>query len=116
MICGIRWVSELIEIAGGEDVFREKARSPGAQGRIVSVDEVATASPDVIIGSWRGKKVVPGRVTSRPELEDIAAVENKAVHEIKSSLILQPGPAALPHGLSELYRLMSEEAFRAARR
>jgi iron complex transport system substrate-binding protein len=116
MICGIRWVSELIEIAGGQDVFREKARSPGAQGRIVSVDEVATASPDLIIGSWCGKKFVPSRVTSRPGLEEVAAVQNQAVHEIKSSLILQPGPAALTDGLSELYRLISEEAFRAATR
>jgi iron complex transport system substrate-binding protein len=116
MICGIRWVSELIEIAGGEDVFSEKARSPGARGRIVSVDEVATASPDLIIGSWCGKKFVPGRVTSRPGLEEVAAVQNKAVHEIKSALILQPGPAALTDGLSELHRLISEEAFRAATR
>jgi iron complex transport system substrate-binding protein len=116
MICGIRWVSELIEIAGGQDVFREKARSPGAQSRTVRSDEVARASPDLIIGSWCGKKFVPGRVTSRPGLEEVAAVQNKAVHEIKSSLILQPGPAALTDGLSELYRLISEEAFRAATR
>ena len=66
MICGIRWVSELIEIAGGLDVFSERSRSPGAQGRIVSADDVAAASPDLIIGSWCGKKFVPGRVASRP--------------------------------------------------
>src|SRR5215218_10240103 len=107
MICGIGWVSEPIEIAGGEDVFREKARSPGAQGRIVSPDEVAAASPDLIIGSWCGKKFVPGRVTARPGLREVTAVQNKAVHEIKSSLILQPGPAALTDGLCELYRLIS---------
>jgi iron complex transport system substrate-binding protein len=111
MICGIRWVSELIEIAGGQDVFSEKARSPGAQGRIVSADEVATASPDLIIGSWCGKKFVPERVVSRPRLSNVAAVRNKAVYEIKSSLILQPGPAALTDGLSELHRLISETAF-----
>ena len=97
-------------------MFREKASSPGAQGRIVSAEEVAEARPDLIIGSWCGKKFVPGRVTSRPGLEQVAAVQNKAVHEIKSSLILQPGPAALTDGLSELYRLISEEAFRAATR
>ena len=90
-----------VEIAGGEDVFREKARSAGAQKRIVNVDAVAAASPDLIIGSWCGKKFVPGRVTSRPGLEKVAAVQNKAVREIKSSLILQPGPAALTEGLSE---------------
>jgi iron complex transport system substrate-binding protein len=111
MICGIRWVSELIEIAGGQDVFSEKARSPGAQGRIVSADEIAAASPDLIIGSWCGKKFVPGRVVSRPRLSNVAAVRNKAVYEIKSSLILQPGPAALTDGLSELHRLISETAF-----
>jgi iron complex transport system substrate-binding protein len=83
---------------------------------MVSVDEIAASSPDLIIGSWCGKKFVPGRVTSRPGLEEVAAVQNKAVHEIKSSLILQPGPAALTDGLSELYRLSSEEAFRAATR
>ena len=116
MICGIRWVSELIEIAGGQDVFREKARSPGAQGRIVSADEVAARSPDLIIGSWCGKKFVPGRVTARPGVEQVAAVQNKAVYEIKSSLILQPGPAALTEGLSQLHRLISDEAFRNAAR
>ena len=111
MICGIRWVSELIEIAGGQDVFSENARSPGAQGRIVSADEIATAAPDLIIGSWCGKKFVPGRVVSRSRLSNVAAMRNKAVYEIKSSLILQPGPAALTDGLSELHRLISEMAF-----
>jgi iron complex transport system substrate-binding protein len=110
MICGIRWVSELIEIAGGQDVFSGKSRSPGAQGRIVSADEVATASPDLIIGSWCGKKFVPSRVASRPGLSAVAAVRHNAIHEIKSSLILQPGPAALTDGLSELHRLISLSA------
>jgi iron complex transport system substrate-binding protein len=110
MICGIRWVSELIEIAGGQDVFRQKARSPGAQGRIVSAEEVAAASPDLIIGSWCGKKFVPSRVASRPGLSDVAAVRHNAIHEIKSSLILQPGPAALTDGLSELHQMISRSA------
>jgi iron complex transport system substrate-binding protein len=91
-------------------VFREKARSPGAQGRIVSVDEVATASPDLIIGSWCGKKFVPGQVASRPGLSEVAAVRNKAMYEIKSSLILQPGPAALTDGLCELHRTIALSA------
>ena len=71
-------------------MFRQKARSPGAQGR--------AASPDLIIGSWCGKKFVPSRVASRAGLSDVAAVRHNAVHEIKSSLILQPGPAALTDG------------------
>jgi iron complex transport system substrate-binding protein len=77
---------------------------------------VAAARPDLIIGSWCGKKFVPERVTSRPELSEVAAVQNKALYEIKSSLILQPGPAALTDGLSELHRIISEAAFRAAAR
>jgi iron complex transport system substrate-binding protein len=115
MICGIHWVSELIEIAGGQDVFSGKARSPGAQGRIVSAEEVAAASPDLIIGSWCGKKFVPGRLTARPGLREVAAVQNEAVHEIKSAL-LQAGPAALTDGLSELHRIISEAAFQAGAR
>jgi iron complex transport system substrate-binding protein len=106
MICGIRWVSELIEIAGGTDVFGAKSRQAGAQGRIVATDEVIEAAPDVIIGSWCGKKFSPAHVRARPDFAAVPAVRNGALSEIKSSLILQPGPAALTDGLAELHRIV----------
>ena len=114
MICGIRWVSELVEIAGGTDVFAARARSPDARGRFVSHAEVIEAAPDVIIGSWCGKKFVPARVTARPGFSNVPAVSRGALHEIKSSLILQPGPAALTDGLEALHRIVSKEAVRLA--
>jgi iron complex transport system substrate-binding protein len=110
MICGIRWISELIEIAGGEDVFAERSLSAGAQGRVVTAREVAEAAPDVIIGSWCGKKFVPDRVRARPELATVPAVRTGALHEIKAPLILQPGPAALTDGLAELQRIVAAAA------
>jgi iron complex transport system substrate-binding protein len=103
MICGIRWVSELIEIAGGRDIFPDRASSSLAQGRIVSnPDEVIEAAPDLIIGSWCGKKFRPERVAARPGWSSIPAVRDGELHEIKSPLILQPGPAALTDGLDAL--------------
>jgi iron complex transport system substrate-binding protein len=110
MICGIRWVSELIEIAGGEDVFAGRSRSAGAHGRIVTPGEVSEAAPDVIIGSWCGKKFAPDRVRARPELADVPAVRRGALHEIKAPLILQPGPAALTDGVAELQRIIAAAA------
>lgn len=107
-ICGIRWVSELVGIAGGTDVFANQARSPGAVGRYVSSDEVITAAPDVIVGSWCGKKFAPAQVAARPGFASVPAVRSGALFEIKSSLILQPGPAALTDGLSELHRLIAQ--------
>jgi iron complex transport system substrate-binding protein len=111
MICGIGWVSELIEIAGGLDVFAARAGSSGAAGRMVDPDEVVAAAPEVIIGSWCGKKFAPQRVKARPGFADIPAVRDGALYEIKSSLILQPGPGALTDGLAELRRIvLSHEA------
>jgi iron complex transport system substrate-binding protein len=110
MICGIRWVSELIEIAGGTDVFSAKSRQAGAQGRIVMRDEVVQAAPEVIVGSWCGKKFSPANVLARPELARVPAVIDGALYEIKSSLILQPGPAALTDGLAELHRIIATVA------
>lgn len=107
MITGIRWVSELIGIAGGEDCFAERAVSHHARGRIIAnADEVVQARPDIIIGSWCGKKFQPGRVAARPGWEAIPAVCNGQIHEIKSPLILQPGPAALTDGLDALHRII----------
>ncbi len=106
-ICGIGWVSELIEAAGGRDVFRERARAAEATGRIVSPDEVIAAAPEVIIGSWCGKKFVPARVRDRPGFAALPAVRDGALHEIKSAIILQPGPAALTDGLAALQRILA---------
>ncbi|MDI9244593.1 cobalamin-binding protein [Marinobacter sp. CHS3-4] len=103
MITGIGWVSELIGIAGGEDIFPEKAAEPGARERIIeNPEDVITRQPDIIIGSWCGRKFRPEQVTERPGWADIPAVRNNHLYEIKSPLILQPGPAALTDGLDAL--------------
>ncbi len=107
MICGIRWVSELIDIAGGTDVFADRARAPAATGRIVGAEEVVAAVPDVIVGSWCGKKFVPARVAARPGFDAVPAVQRGALYEIKSPIILQPGPAALTDGLDQLRAIIA---------
>jgi iron complex transport system substrate-binding protein len=99
MICGIGWWSELTEIAGGLDVFADRARSPGAAGRIVTAADVAAAAPELILASWCGKKVRPERIRGRAGMAEVPAVRANAIVEIKSPLILQPGPAALTDGL-----------------
>jgi len=108
MISGIRWVSELVAIAGGDDVFPELARSAGAAGRVVADGgEVVRRAPDVILGSWCGKKFRPERVRARPGWEAIPAVRDGELHEIKSVDILQPGPAALTDGVARIHALLS---------
>lgn len=102
VISGIGWVSELIGIAGGDDVFPEKAKQQAAKDRIVSSEEVMGAAPDIILASWCGKKVVPDRIRQRPGWDRIPAVHNDRIVEIKSPLILQPGPAALTDGLDAI--------------
>ena len=102
MISGIGWVSELIEAAGGGDIFADRAECKSAKERIVSAAEVIDRQPDVIIGSWCGKKFRPEKLASRPGFDGLSAVRNGSLHEIKSSLILQPGPAALTDGLAAL--------------
>jgi iron complex transport system substrate-binding protein len=105
LISGIRWVAELIRIAGGDDVFPELAEKSLARDRILAdPDEVVRRAPDLILGSWCGKRFRPERVAARPGWDTIPAVRNAQIHEIKSPLILQPGPAALFDGLSELHR------------
>lgn len=102
-ITGIGWVSELIDIAGGVDCFAERARSGAARGRILAdPGEVVERAPDVIIGSWCGKRFRPETVAARPGWAAIPAVRDGDLYEIKSSLILQPGPAALTDGLDAL--------------
>jgi iron complex transport system substrate-binding protein len=108
MISGIRWVSELVEIAGGEDVFAEQSHSQAAAGRIIAhPDNVLEKKPEIIVASWCGKKFRPERVAARPGWHEIPAVKNGELHEIKSSEILQPGPAALTDGVRRLYSLFA---------
>ncbi len=107
LISGIRWVSELVGVAGGDDVFPELARESLGKNRIIADPlEVARRSPDLIIGSWCGKKFRPERVAERTGWSDVPAVENGEVFEVKSAIILQPGPAALTAGVAELSRLI----------
>ena len=102
MISGIKWVSELIEIAGGTDIFPNYANQAAAKNRFVKSNEVILAAPDVILASWCGKKVRPEKIANRPGWENIPAVQNGRIIEIKSPLILQPGPAALTDGLDSI--------------
>ncbi len=99
MISAIHWVSELISIAGGRDVFADIAAQKSARDRIVTSDQVIAAAPDVIIGSWCGKKLRPEKIAARPAWQAIPAVAAGRIVEVKSTLILQPGPAALTDGL-----------------
>ena len=102
LISGIGWVSELIEIAGGTDMLPKLRFQQAAKDRIISSDAVRDAAPDVILASWCGKKVVPERIRQRPGWSEIPAVRNDRIIEIKSPLILQPGPAALTDGLDAI--------------
>jgi iron complex transport system substrate-binding protein len=106
MISGIRWVSELVGIAGGEDVLSELSASQGAAGRIHDGRKVIERKPDVILGSWCGKKFRPEKVAARPGWEAIPAVRDGELHEIKSAQILQPGPAALTDGLRRTHQIL----------
>jgi iron complex transport system substrate-binding protein len=112
LITGIGWVSELVEIAGGIDIFADR-RNQGAanyKDRVVTNEEVVAREPDLIIGSWCGKKFRPERVATRAGFDRIPAVQHQDLYEIKSSLILQPGPAALTDGLAELQRIIEQWA------
>lgn len=107
MISAIRWVSELVGIAGGEDCFADLGVMPMGKDRIIAdSSRVICADPQIIIGSWCGKKFRPEKVSSRPGWETIDAVRNGRLFEIKSPNILQPGPAALTDGLDQLHRIM----------
>jgi iron complex transport system substrate-binding protein len=112
LISGIGWVSELVEIAGGIDVFAERRHQGAAKDRIVKTEEVVERQPDLIIGSWCGKKFRPERVMTRAGFGQTPAVRHQDLYEIKSSLILQPGPAALTDGLAELQRIIERWATR----
>ena len=108
MISAIRWVSELIGIAGGEDVFSELSVSQAASGRTIADPSlVISRKPDVILGSWCGKKFRPERVAARPGWGAIPAVRDGALYEIKSAEILQPGPAALTDGVRRMHEIFT---------
>jgi iron complex transport system substrate-binding protein len=106
MISGISWVSELIAIAGGVDIFPELARCKSAEDRIATPEAVIARAPEIIIGSWCGKKFNKDRVAARPGFDTVPAVRNHKLYEIKSPLILQPGPAALTDGLAALENII----------
>jgi len=108
-ISAIRWVSELITIAGGDDCFPELAIMPMGKDRIIADDQsIVSRVPDIIIGSWCGKKFRPEKVSQRAGWESIPAVKNNQLFEIKSADILQPGPAALTDGVAQLHQIIQQ--------
>jgi len=106
LISGIQWVEELIEIAGGDPIFPELRHKGLGKDRIVDPAEVAARNPDVIIGSWCGKAVKKRTIVERPGWDRINAVRNDRIHEIKSTYILQPGPASLTEGVAQLHDIL----------
>ena len=115
LITGIQWVAELVRIAGGDDIFPERAAEPLAKARILADgDEVVRRAPDIVIGSWCGKKFQPGKVAARPGWDAIPAVRDGELHEVKSPLILQPGPAALTDGVAAIAAIVREWSARQA--
>lgn len=110
LISGIRWVEELVEVAGGDPIFPELREARLGRDRIVSADAVIDRRPDVIVASWCGKAVRRERITNRPGWRDLPAVRNQHIYEIKSSYILQPGPAALTEGVRQLHHIVAKVA------
>jgi len=109
LISGIRWVSELIEIAGGEDIFSENRAFHDGKRRIVDPDEVIRRDPEVIIASWCGRKFQPDVVRARPGWDRVSAVRDNRLCEVKSAVILQPGPASLTEGVRALRKAIVGE-------
>lgn len=107
LISGIRWVDELIEIAGGECVFPELRKQQAAKDRIIATEAVIKADPQVIIGSWCGRQVKKNIIRSRKGWNEIDAVKNGHVYEVKSTYILQPGPASLTEGIKQIHAILA---------
>ncbi len=108
-ISGIRWVSELLGIAGGDDCFPELATQSLGKNRIIADGaEIVRRNPDIVIGSWCGKKFRPEKVAARAGWQDVAAVKTGQLFEIKSADILQPGPAALTDGVAQMHRIVTD--------
>ena len=113
LISGIRWVSELVTLAGGDECFPELARESLGRNRIIADPlEVARRAPDIVLGSWCGKKFRPEAVAARPGWQEVPAVRSGYLREIKSSIILQPGPAALTDGVRAIQQVITEWAAR----
>ena len=114
LISAIQWVAELVRIAGGDDIFPERAEKSLARDRILAdPSEVVRRAPDIILGSWCGKRFRPERVSARAGWDAIPAVRDGELHEIKSPIILQPGPAALSDGLDAIHRVIAAWATRS---
>ena len=114
-ISAIRWVSELVGIAGGDDCFPELAAEPMGKGRIIADGrEIARRNPDIIVGSWCGKKFRPEKVAARPGWDNVAAVKTGQLFEIKSADILQPGPAALTDGVRQIHEILRRSSDRVS--
>jgi iron complex transport system substrate-binding protein len=110
LISGIRWVSELLELCGGEDVCAESRASHAAAGRVFSPEEVARRAPDAVVASWCGKKVQGAVIAARPGWSAVPAVRDGQLYEVKSAVLLQPGPAALTDGVAALARVVGAVA------
>jgi iron complex transport system substrate-binding protein len=110
LISGIRWVDELIEIAGGTPVFPSLRHARLAKDRIVTSEQVIAARPDVIIASWCGKPVRKEKIAGRPGWDAVPAVRDGRIYEVKSAYILQPGPASLTEGVAQVHRILCEWA------
>jgi len=106
LISGIRWVDELVEIAGGDPIFPALRHEHDARNRIVTAEQVTAANPQIIIASWCGRKVSFDQIRARPGFADVDAVRHNQLHEVKSSLILQPGPAALTDGVQAIAEIV----------
>ena len=109
LISGIRWVEELVEIAGGTPIFPELAGARLAKDRIVDPAEVARRDPQMVFASWCGKKVRKETIRSRPGWDRVSAVRDERIYEIKSTYILQPGPASLTEGVRQLHAILMKE-------
>jgi iron complex transport system substrate-binding protein len=108
LISGIRWVEELIEVAGGQPCFPQLREFQAAKDRILQPDQVPPTDPEVILASWCGKKVNKGRIRERPGWGKISAIVGGHIYEVKSSFILQPGPAALTEGVRQMHALLAQ--------
>jgi iron complex transport system substrate-binding protein len=110
LISGIRWVEELVEIAGGDSIFPELRDAKLGKQRIVDADEIVRRRPDVIIASWCGKAVRTAKIASRRGWDEVPAIRNGHIYEIKSAYILQPGPAALTEGIRQIHHIIARVA------
>lgn len=110
LISGIRWVSEMIELLGGEDICVETRSQQGAKGRIYEPEEIARRNPELVIASWCGRHAKKDKIVSRPGWSEVTAVKNDQLYEVKSAFILQPGPALFTDGAAQLARIIRAAA------